>query len=114
MSTVLGYWCLKQSMSLLTAPLLSPTLSLVTKKPLLWVPPPQLVLHSHWCCLPLQDDFWGHGWSVPCLALPPAPFDPGHEEDVGKGQAGHRGGHPEGHGVGGFVDVNPVPALSHL
>lgn len=77
-------------------------------------PPPQLVLHSHWCCLPLQDDFWGHGWSVPCLALPPAPFDPGHEEDVGKGQAGHRGGHPEGHGVGGFVDVNPVPALSHL
>lgn len=42
------------------------------------------------------------------------PFDTGHEEDVGKGQAGHRGGYPKGHGVGGFVDVYPVPALFDL
>ena len=42
------------------------------------------------------------------------PFDTGHEEDVGKRQAGHGGGHPQGHGVVGFVDVYPVPALSDL
>lgn len=42
------------------------------------------------------------------------PFDVGHEEDVGKRQAGHRGGHPKGHGVGGFVDAYPVPALFDL
>ena len=51
---------------------------------------------------------------VPCLALPMVPFDAGHEEDVGKRQAGHRGGHPKGRGVGGFVDVYPVPALFDL
>lgn len=42
------------------------------------------------------------------------PFDTSHEEDIGKGQAGHGGGHPNGHGVGGFVDVYPVPALFDL
>lgn len=42
------------------------------------------------------------------------PFDTSHEEDIGKGQAGHGGGHPNGHGVGGFVDVYPVPVLFDL
>lgn len=70
--------------------------------------------HSHWFCSPLQDDVWRCRWSVPRLALPRVPFDAGHEEDVGKGQAGHGGGHPKGHGVGGFVDVHPVPVLFDL
>ena len=65
-------------------------------------------------CSPLQVDLGGCGWFVPCLVLPVVPFDTGHEEDVGKRQAGHGGGHPQGHGVGGFVDVSPVPALSDL
>lgn len=77
-------------------------------------PLPQLVPRPHRCCLPLQDDVWGCRWSVPCLALPLVPFDAGHEKDVGKGQAGHGGSYPEGNGTGGFVDVDPAPALSDL
>lgn len=73
-----------------------------------------LVLPSHLRCLPLQDDVWDCRWSVPCLALPLVPFDTGHEEDVGKGQTGHGGGDPKGHGVGGFVHVYPVPVLFDL
>ena len=73
-----------------------------------------LVLCSHLYCLPLQLDVWGRGWPVPRLALSLVPFDASHEEDIGKGQAGHGGGYPKGHGVGGFVDVYPVPALSDL
>lgn len=65
-------------------------------------------------CLPLEDDVWGFRRSVPCLALPLVPFDVGHQENVGKGQAGHRGGYPKGHGVAGFAEVHPVPALFDL
>lgn len=64
--------------------------------------------------LPLQDDFWGSRWSVPGLALPLGPSDTSHKEDVGQGQAGHRGSHPKSQGIGGFVDVNPVVAFFHL
>jgi hypothetical protein len=87
---------------------LSPFIVLGHHATSIWVQCHPCAPHSHWHCLPLQDDVWGYRWSVPRLALPLMPSDSSHEEEVGKGQTRHRRGHPKGHGVGGFVDFLPV------
>ena len=64
--------------------------------------------------LPAEGDLWSTIRRAPGGKLTPGPGDVGHQEDVGKWQGGHRGGHPKDHSGRPFIDIHPIPGLSDL